>query len=190
MGYSDTFVEAFTFAHELHRSQTRKGNGTPYMNHLMAVAATVGEHGGSEAQVIAALLHDAVEDQGGQDILDDIRSRFGDTVAALVQGCSDTDVIPKPPWRTRKEAFIERITPASGELKLIVAADKLHNMRAMTTALRTTGPSLWDKFRGGRDGSLWYVQAMHDALATGWEHPILHELSDAGACLLKTAESE
>ena len=179
MSYSKEVVDAFALAHELHRGQVRKGSEAPYLTHLMAVAATVGEFGGTEQQVIAALLHDAVEDQGGRATLERIRARFGDDVATYVEGCSDTDTKPKPPWRQRKEAFIQRMTDAPHEIKLIVAADKLHNVRTLTTVLRQSGPSVWERFRGGHDGTLWYHAEMLRALATDWQNPILHEVADA-----------
>lgn len=180
-------AEAFAFVERLHESQTRKGSGAPYLFHLMSVAALVGENGGSEAQVIAALLHDAVEDQGGLTMLEEIRSRFGEEVASYVAACSDTFEQPKPPWRSRKEAFLEKIAVASPEAKLVCAADKLHNTRSLIAALRTSGDSIWDRFRGGREGTLWYHAEMVRALSEGWNHPILGELADAVDRLFRMA---
>ena len=179
MAYSNEMVDAFAFAFALHRTQTRKGSGVPYVTHLMAVAAIVGEYGGTERQVIAALLHDAVEDQGGAATLERVRLRFGPEVADFVAACSDADTIPKPPWRPRKEAFLKRVADAPAEVKLIVAADKLDNARSLAAALREVGPPLWERFNGGRDGTLWYFGEMVRVLASGWEHPILSELADA-----------
>lgn len=178
MAYTSKIAEAFAFAQKLHETQQRKGCGAPYLTHLMAVAALVGEYGGTEAQVIAALLHDAVEDQGGPAVLGCIRATFGEEVAGYVSACSDTDVTPKPPWRERKEAFIRRIAGATPEVKLIVAADQLHNTRGLITGLREGGPPFWDQFNGGRDGSLWYRAEMVRALSDGWTHPMLADLAD------------
>ena len=124
---SRKFDEALAFAMDLHRKQVRKGTGVPYVSHLLSVAALVLEHGGTEEQAIAALLHDAVEDQGGKPTAIAIRARFGDTVADIVDGCTDTDVWPKPPWRPRKEAYVARVRLEPAHVRLVSAADKLHN---------------------------------------------------------------
>src|SRR5215468_3319350 len=97
------FDRALVYARETHAEQMRKGTDIPYVSHLLAVASLVLEDGGDEDEAIAALLHDAVEDQGGDQRLNDVRSRFGDRVAAIVESCSDSSEQPKPPWRTRKE---------------------------------------------------------------------------------------
>jgi len=187
--YSPRIIDAFAYALELHDGQARKLSGVPYVTHLMAVAAIVGEHGGDEDQVIAALLHDAAEDQGGLETLAAIRKRFGDTVAGYVEGCTDSYTIPKPPWRARKEAFIERIEDAEPQLKLIVAADKLHNARATITALREKGNAIWREFRGGREDTLWYYAELVRVLAKGWSHPALRDLADAVDALHRRAEA-
>lgn len=179
MKYTSRVVDAFGFAYELHREQVRKGSRVPYITHLMGVAATVGNYGGSESQFIAALLHDAVEDQGGRQALDQIRDRFGDEVAGYVAGCSDSDVIPKPPWRERKEEFLKGIADAPPQLKLIIAADKLYNARAIMKTLRERGNATWDLFKGGREGTLWYYGEAVRALSANWSHPILEELAEA-----------
>ncbi|MBI4558933.1 MAG: HD domain-containing protein [Candidatus Hydrogenedentes bacterium] len=179
MTFSDRIVEAFAFTHGLHQQQRRKGSEVPYLTHLMAVAALVGEYGGNESQVIGALLHDAVEDQGGQETLERIRAKFGDEVAGYVAGCSDADGEPKPPWEERKRRFLKSVTHAPSSVKLIVAADKLHNARSILKDFRELGDAVWQRFRGGREGSLWYYSEMVRALATGWSHPILLELSEA-----------
>ena len=178
MEYSPRIVDAFAFAYELHRTQVRKGSRVPYITHLMGVAAIVGRYGGDENQFIAALLHDAVEDQGGIGTLDRIRERFGETVAAYVAGCSDSDDTPKPPWRERKERFIEFTKTASPKQKLIIAADKLHNTRAVINDVREKGNAVWDLFKAGREGNLWYHDEIVSALAEGWSHPLLRELTE------------
>src|SRR5690606_29786959 len=117
-------------AMELHHWQTRKGTDIPYVTHLWAVAALVGEYGGDEEQVIAALLHDAIEDQGDKMTFEQIRERFGKTVVDIVRGCTDAETIPKPPWKIRKQHYLAHLTTGSPHVKLVSAADKLHNARA------------------------------------------------------------
>lgn len=189
MEFSDRLAQAFAFAHDLHRHQKRKKTEIPYITHLMAVAALVGEFGGDEEQVTAALLHDAVEDQGGCDTLALVRREFGDTVANYVDGCTDAYTDPKPPWRERKEAFLAATRTARPELRLIVTADKLHNTLSMLRDYREIGEALWERFSAGRDGTLWYVQAAVEALGDGWDHPILRELAEAVE-RLRTAAGE
>ncbi|MBI1318744.1 MAG: HD domain-containing protein [Candidatus Hydrogenedens sp.] len=181
MTYSVRVAAAFALALELHDGQIRKGTKVPYVTHVMAVAAMVGEAGGSEEAVIAALLHDAAEDQGGEMTLARIRAAFGDTVADYVLACSDS-ITPsesdKAPWRERKEAHIAKAAALDPAVKLILTADKLHNARSVLTAHRECGVEVWKRFKGGRDGTLWYYHAMHDALAKGWDHPLLHDLAE------------
>lgn len=176
MTYSNRAAEALQMMFELHQQQTRKGSEAPYITHLLGVASLVGEYGGDEDQFIAALLHDAVEDQGGLDTLERIRGAFGGRVADLVLGSSDAHTKPKPPWRERKVQHIARQRNAPPDLRLIVAADKLHNARSVLADLRQHGPVVWDRFNGKRDGSLWYYREMLGALRQGWSHPILADL--------------
>jgi hypothetical protein len=109
---TERFDDAFKLASDLHHTQTRKSSEVPYLSHLMAVSGLVLENGGTEDEAIAGLLHDAVEDQGGQATLERIREAFGDVVAELVSALSDTDEIPKPPWRARKEEYLRRLETA------------------------------------------------------------------------------
>ncbi len=155
---------ALVYARQLHSGQVRKGTQIPYVSHLLAVASLVLEAGGGEDEAIAALLHDAVEDQGGSPTLAVIRERFGETVAGIVEGCTDTYVVPKPPWRARKEAYVHHLRRAAPAVRLVSLADKLHNARAIVSDLRRHGHALWDRFNGGRDGTLWYYRAVADAL--------------------------
>ncbi|MBI5095309.1 MAG: bifunctional (p)ppGpp synthetase/guanosine-3',5'-bis(diphosphate) 3'-pyrophosphohydrolase [Candidatus Hydrogenedentes bacterium] len=187
MAYSDHVLNAFALAFDLHRNQMRKDSEIPYVTHLMGVAAIVGDYGGSEAQVIASLLHDAVEDQGGKDTLAIIQERFGEEVAGYVLACSDTHISPKPPWLERKKAFLTEVAKASPEVKLIVAADKLHNLRTILKDLRIVGDMVWRRFNGGRDGSLWYHAEIVRALGQGWSHPLLVELADTVDALHRAA---
>jgi (p)ppGpp synthase/HD superfamily hydrolase len=162
--YTEKFEDALVYAAQVHRDQTRKGTAVPYVTHLLAVAAIVGESGGTEDEVIAALLHDAPEDAGGGERLAEIRGRFGDAVADIVAGCTDTYEDPKPPWRARKEAYLEHLVGALPSVRLVSAADKLHNARSMLSDYRAVGEDLWARFNGGRDGTLWYYRAVADAL--------------------------
>lgn len=152
------------WASELHREQTRKGGRTPYIAHLLAVTALVLEGGGDEDEAIAAVLHDAVEDQGGARTRAQIVERFGERVARIVDGCTDTDETPKPPWRARKSAFIESLALADPSVRLVVTADKLHNATCTLHDLREHGPGVWDRFRG-RENAMWYYRSVLEALA-------------------------
>ena len=163
----ERFPDALGFAARLHATQTRKGSGTPYIGHVLAVAAIVIDHGATEDEAIAALLHDAVEDQGGRPTLQQIRERYGDNVAAIVLGCTDAFETPKPPWCERKRAFISRLDEASPSVRLVVAADKLHNARAVLAALSVRGAEVWPLFNTGREGTLWYYRAVANSLGQG-----------------------
>jgi GTP pyrophosphokinase len=155
------------FANQLHANHTRKGTGTPYIAHLLAVTALVIENGGGEDEAIAALLHDAVEDQGGEKTRDEIRRRFGDNVVSIVDGCTDTDQAPKPPWRERKEQYIARLRKESSEsARLVSLADKVHNARTIITDHSQTGAAVWRRFSGGKEGTLWYYRALVDVFGT------------------------
>jgi GTP pyrophosphokinase len=158
------FSEALSWAATLHRSQRRKANPTPYVAHLLAVAAIVLEHGGSEDEAIAALLHDAIEDQGGHATRQQISERFGGRVAAIVEGATESDLQPKPSWRERKETHLARLLQADRSVQLVVAADKLHNVGSLIADYGRLGEGLWSHFRGGKDGTLWYLRAAAAAL--------------------------
>ena len=173
---STRFEEALLFATKLHAGQWRKGTTIPYIAHLLAVTAIVLENGGNEDEAIAALLHDAIEDQGGDFTRQEIRRRFGDIVVAIVDGCTDSDVFPKPPWRARKEAYIAHLRGASQSVRLVAAADKLHNARAVLADYRVVGESLWLRFHGGKEGTLWYYRSVADALRDSGRTPLIDEL--------------
>jgi (p)ppGpp synthase/HD superfamily hydrolase len=157
---SPRFEEALVFAARLHSRQRRKGTGIPYVSHLLGVASLVLENGGDEDCAIAALLHDAVEDQGGRPTLEEIRRRFGDRVAFIVEGCTDTDVVPKPPWRQRKEAYLAHVRQAPAEVRRVSVADKVHNARSILADLRRNGSAVWTRFTADRDGVLWYYRSL------------------------------
>ncbi|CAA9431325.1 MAG: hypothetical protein AVDCRST_MAG37-627 [uncultured Rubrobacteraceae bacterium] len=176
MPYGEKFEEALFYAARLHRDQTRKGLGVPYITHLLAVAAIVGENGGTEAEVVAALLHDAPEDMGGRERLEEIRQRFGNGIAQIVAGCTDTYEDPKPAWRPRKEAYVAHVAEASPSVRLVSAADKLHNARSILADLRSLGEELWDRFTGGKEGTLWYYRALTEAYKRAGANAIVEEL--------------
>lgn len=155
------FDDALSYASELHRTQTRKGGDIPYLGHLLSVAGLVIEAGGTEAQAIAALLHDGPEDQGGLATLSVIRDRFGAEVAEIVDECSDTFDDPKPPWRERKERYIAHLDQVSDATILVSIADKLDNLRGMLRDYREVGPQLWERFSTKNPQQhLWYYRSL------------------------------
>jgi len=154
------FIEALIYATQLHSNQVRKGTQIPYISHLLGVTSLVLEGGGDEEEAIAALLHDSVEDQGGLETLEEIQDLFGERVAKIVDDCSDTYVIPKPPWRQRKEKYIDHLPETSPEVRLVSLADKLHNARSILKDLRENGDLIWEKFNGGKEGTLWYYTSL------------------------------
>jgi (p)ppGpp synthase/HD superfamily hydrolase len=156
------FLLAFEFAAEKHSGQTRKASTIPYLAHLMGVTSLVLESGGDEELAIAALLHDVVEDCGGAPLLKEVRRRFGNRVAKVVDGCTDADADPKPPWRERKETYIRHLKKADADTRLVSAADKLNNVRSILSDYRSIGESVWSRFNGGREGTLWYYRTLLD----------------------------
>ena len=147
---SARFHKALGLASELHTGQYRKGTSIPYVAHLLGVASLALDYGASEDEAIAALLHDAVEDQGGERTAKLIARKFGQDVADIVDGCSDTDVEPKPPWRARKVTYLEHLRDASPSVRFVSACDKLHNLRAILTDYKSEGERLWSRFNGGK----------------------------------------
>jgi (p)ppGpp synthase/HD superfamily hydrolase len=154
------FLLAFAFAAEKHAGQTRKASTIPYIAHLMGVASLVLEFGGDEDMAIAALLHDVVEDCGGAPMLKEVRRKFGRRVAKIVDGCTDSDIEPKPPWRERKESYIRHLKDADADTRLVSAADKLNNVRSILADYREVGEAVWERFNGRREGTLWYYRAL------------------------------
>lgn len=159
---SDRYQKALLFAHQLHQNQTRKGSHTPYIAHLLSVSALVLEHGGDEDQAIAGLLHDAVEDQGGLPTLELIKKEFGEKVADIVAGCTDAYTNPKPPWPGRKTAYLTKLQTADDKILLVSLADKVHNARSILADLNDPATTVWDKFKGGKEGTIWYYQSLAD----------------------------
>ena len=179
MELTDRFSSAVTLALDLHRSQKRKLSGTPFVAHLLRVAGTVLEHGADEDTAIAAVLHDAIEDQGGPKAREVIRTRFGERVAGIVDECSDTDETPKPPWRERKERYLAHLAEASPSARLISTADKLDNVRSLLGAYRQAGDAIWEHFRGGKDGTLWYFRSVCRILKETGPQSLTDELTRA-----------
>ena len=177
---SESFHAALAYASALHADRWRKGGSIPYIAHLLAVSSIVLEAGGSEDEAIAALLHDGPEDQGGLETLHAIRRRFGNTVAAIVEGCSDTFEMPKPPWMERKRAYIEHLKSADRSTLLVSAADKLHNARSTLRDLRDVGHSVWDRFSATRESTLDNYSKLADvydsAVADPRRDQLVHEL--------------
>jgi (p)ppGpp synthase/HD superfamily hydrolase len=170
------FLRALEFAAEKHKGQTRKASTIPYIAHLMGVASLVLEAGGDEDLAIAALLHDVVEDCGGAPMLKEVRRRFGARVAKVVEGCTDADTYPKPPWQARKEKYIRHLKAADADTKLVSAADKLNNVRSILSDYRAIGESVWSRFNGGREGTLWYYRTLRDVFLRHWRNRITQDL--------------
>jgi (p)ppGpp synthase/HD superfamily hydrolase len=161
MRLTKRFEDALVFACHVHTSQLRKGTDIPYIAHLLSVSALVLEHGGGEDEAVAALLHDAVEDRGVE--VDDIRARFGDEVANIVEACSDSfekDPNHKPPWKIRKERYLHHLAAKSRGALLVSAADKLHNARAILSDRYQVGEELWGRFNAGQREILWYYDSL------------------------------
>lgn len=184
---SDRFERALVYAAQLHARQRRKGSRVPYVSHLLATAALVLEYGGGEDEAIAALLHDAVEDQGGPKTLAAIRRRFGPVVADIVQACSDTDVTPKPPWRPRKEAYLAHLRRAPAAVRLVSAADKLHNARSTVADLQRFGQSVWGRFHAGPQEQLWYYRSLVVIFTRRGPRPLARELERVVAEMARLA---
>jgi (p)ppGpp synthase/HD superfamily hydrolase len=183
------YDDAFRYAHQLHQTQTRKGTTIPYISHLMTVSALVVEHGGNEDQAIGGLLHDAAEDQGGASTLAEIRSRFGDVVAAIVSDCTDSWDDPKPEWRPRKEMYLATLPAKPAQSLLVALADKTHNAEAILFDYRAMGDALWDRFNGGAAGTRWYYQSLADVYSKVMPGRLSDRLSRAVEAFTKSRSS-
>jgi GTP pyrophosphokinase len=157
---TERFDDAVRYAREVHAGQTRKGTGSPYIAHLLGVASIVLDDGGSEDEAIAALLHDAAEDHGGRVRLEDIRSRFGDAVARIVEDCTDSWDTPKPPWAERKHAYAHHARSLPMSSLRVSVADKVHNTYAILRDLRNEGEKIWERFAAAADDVLFYYQSL------------------------------
>jgi (p)ppGpp synthase/HD superfamily hydrolase len=184
----ERFQDAFLFASRSHAGQTRKQTTTPYIAHLMSVAALVLEAGGDEDLAIAALLHDVVEDCGGKPVLEEVERRFGVRVAHVVAECTDSDTYPKPPWRQRKQSYLAHLQIADADVRLVSAADKLHNAREILRDYRCDGESVWQRFGGKREGTLWYYRALAEEFGRQSGDRLVDELQRVIAELERMAQ--
>jgi len=170
MKLSRQFEKALVYATRAHGDQTRKKTGIPYIAHILGVTAIAMEYGANETEAIAALLHDAVEDCGGERRLRDIERKFGKGVAKIVDGCTDTYEKPKPPWLERKKNYIAHLKDSDSSTRLVSASDKLHNTRAILAELRRHGLEVFGRFSGKKDGTLWYYRALVTAFREHRDH--------------------
>ena len=163
------FEFALAYANGAHRQQTRKATAIPYVSHLLGVASIALELGADEDQAIAALLHDAVEDQGGSARMADIEQKFGLQVASIVADCTDGepdgDRSTPDQWRPRKEAYLATLTSKPSRSLLVCLADKTHNARSIQDDLTVMGSSVFDRFTGGQVGTLWYYRRLAEAFS-------------------------
>jgi (p)ppGpp synthase/HD superfamily hydrolase len=191
MDLSQRFEEAMQFALEAHRGHLRKGTQIPYSSHLLAVAGIVLDYEGDEDEAIAALLHDSVEDRGVDP--EEIRRRFGEKAADIVVACSDSlekDSNKKADWRLRKDAYLNHLKTAPPDVLLVSAADKLHNVRAILKDFREIGHETWKRFKGKKDGTLWYYASLVKILKARGEHrKLVEEFARTFATLKKLAAS-
>lgn len=186
------FDDAFRLAHEVHGRALRKGTAIPYIAHVLGVTAIALEYGATEAEAIGALLHDTVEDGGGEARLAEIRARFGDEVGDIVLGCSDSlseDPEQKAPWRERKEGYLRHLEHASASVCLVSAADKLHNVRAVARDVEEVGDAVWKRFAGGKAGTLWYYDTVSITLLRRWPSALARDLRREVDALLVLARS-
>ncbi len=186
MPYSPLFAEALAYATHLHHSQIRKGTGIPYITHLLGVASLVGEQGGSEAQVIAALLHDSIEDQleHTPTVREDICRVFGAEILDIVETCTKPE-IDSPDYRTRQTPYLDRLRSLADDhpALLVITCDKLYNARSMARDLEEQGAALWSRFNGSREEILWYYDTLLDALEGRCSQYIWKELTRAVAVM-------
>ena len=170
------FDDAFRYAHEIHAAQQRKGTNAPYIGHLMGVASIVLDDGGTEDEAIAALLHDAAEDHGGRERLEDIRARFGDAVARIVEDCTDSWEAVKLPWAERKQAYVRHARKLPGPSLRVSAADKVHNAYAILRDLRNLGEKVWDRFSAAPDDVMSYYEGLVRSYREAGGSPLVDEL--------------
>lgn len=157
---AEKFELALVYATRLHAKQIRKVDGTPYIAHLLSVAALILEAGGNETEAIAGLLHDSLEDQGGPQTQVEISQQFGAEVLEIIKGCTESEELPKPPWMERKQRYLYQLQNASPSVRLVSLADKLHNARSLLASLHQHGEEVWTYFPVGKESSLWFYQAL------------------------------
>ena len=194
---SERFDEALLYASRHHREQLRKGSRVPYMTHLMSVSALVLEHGGTEDQAIAALLHDAVEDapagQGGA-VLAEIKEQFGAAVADMVAACSDgldESGERRGTWQERKKAYVAGLPAKSLDALLVTAADKTHNGLRIAADVRRYGQGFWTTFNASPDELVWYYTSVRDVVSQRLPgSSIVDALSRAVGALIATVDNK
>ena len=176
--------EAFALAIEWHATQKRKATSIPYISHLMSVSALIMEYGGDEIQAVAGLLHDAVEDADTKEEAErrrvEIKARFGERVSRIVDECTDgipNDKGKKPDWMPRKQAYLDHLAQSDPDTFLVSAADKLHNARAILADQRSVGDAVFSRFRGGKDGTLWYYERLAEVFQEKQPGPLANELA-------------
>lgn len=172
------FDDALLLACDLHRTQRRKDHNTPYISHLLAVSGLVLENGGDENLAIAALLHDAVEDQGGLKTEALIRRSFGDYIADIVLECSDQTSGKDGPWWPRKEAYLASVPRKSKGALIVTTCDKIHNTSTILADLKHQGLSVFDRFSTGQDGTMWYYRSLADCLMDHAPKRLARQLDD------------
>jgi (p)ppGpp synthase/HD superfamily hydrolase len=177
------FRRALVYAARIHAKQFRKRSARPYIAHLLGVTSIVLTHGGDEDEAIAALLHDAVEDQGGKPRLRDIRRKFGPRVAHIVQGCTDADTEPKPPWLEHKKKYLQHLRNADASVRLVSAADKLYNASETLADLHLYEDAVWSRFKGGKQGTLWYYSEVVKILRSKGPKRLVADLARTVAAL-------
>jgi GTP pyrophosphokinase len=186
MQLSDRLTAAFDYARILHQDQLRKGTRIPYLSHPMAVCSLALGFGADEDEALAALLHDTAEDGGGEPVLVHIRATWGPKVEGIVRACSDSltqDPNHKAPWRERKEAHLAHLAQADRSVRLVAAADKLHNLQSLLVDLAAHGPSVWTRFKAGPQDQLWYYRSALPVLVTDLDDPWRRPLTSALAAL-------
>lgn len=171
------FEQALIYATRLHAQQVRKATGVPYISHLLSVTALVLEVGGNEEEAIAALLHDAVEDQGGAATRAEIYAHFGEQVGAIVDDCTEFRTEIKPPWQERKLHYIEQLRVGSPSARRVALADKLHNARSLLFDYRQQGDAIWSVFSTGKEGMLWFYHSLLQMYREVAPSPIVEELA-------------
>jgi (p)ppGpp synthase/HD superfamily hydrolase len=155
------YKKAIDYAFALHSNQYRKGTTIPYFTHLVSVSNNVIENGGNTDEAIAGLLHDAVEDQGGEKTLKLIRKRFGNKVAKIVEECSDTKITPKPPWLERKKKYLSGMKKSTQSSLFVSLCDKLHNATCIVNDYQRIGRTLWKRFNASPKQMYWYYNSLY-----------------------------
>jgi len=171
------FERALVYAAQIHAGQRRKGTARPYIAHLLGVTSIVLTHGADEDEAIAALLHDTVEDHPDKTSFAEIRRRFGPRVAEIVRGCTDAFTTPKPPWIDCKRAYLRHLRCANSSVRLVSAADKLHNVREILDDLRVGGEDVWSSFTATKPQALWYYRQVEKILRRHGPRPLVAELA-------------